>query len=583
MQRLTEPVPVNHDEPQVQKRINAPKIVTSHRPLPPLPESRYPMFKKYVRRNPTFLIALLVLFLLFGSILFFTNDKIFRVERDWLRSIAQTQLESGREIIQVFFSSVQQDLLFLASLFSTTTSLPGTGQGTSSLDELQKIFHGFACLYPQYHEIRLLDASGKETLRIENRKDGQTVIVPESELHDQRDSAWFRRLVRLDPTQPVASSFGWDMEPESGDPTLFVLRFGVPLLDDENRRNGLLVLDLFLSNVLELLPRDMFLQTPEGKVITLQADNTISVVDSQGSSTQGEGFGNAWDHSIVHSIHVEFLPGRPFVLGVRQSYPFLKNLLNKILILSILALSLFTLLLTFLAYRMMRESRNLVEAQKAVIFSLVNLAEGRDPVTGHHLERTRDYSLALAKQLRRHRKYRNRISDDFLEDLHEAALLHDIGKVAVRDDILLKEGHLADEEYDRMKEHVRVGEQILNGILERFKTETTFFRMAKNICAYHQEKYNGTGYLLGLREEQIPLEARIFALADAYDAIRSKRPYKDSLSHEEAIARIQEGRGTHFDPEVVEAFLQCEKEFLRISLAYGDGTTSRPAASAPRL
>lgn len=528
------------------------------------------MFRKFVRQNLRFLIAVLVLSGLFASILYLAGDKIFVVERDWLRGIAQTQLESSREVIRVYFSSVQQDLLFLSRLYATTSSMSGTGQGASAQDELKQIFYGFARLYPQYHAIGLLDISGKETFKVETSKDGTTVIVPDSELHDRSGSPWFRQTVHLGKEQIYVSPFGWDIGPDAGDPPLFVLRFGIPLFDSGNRRTGLLVFDLFLSKVLELLPRYMFIKTPVGKVITLRPDNTVGVGDFWDASAGGEGYPAASDSETVPSTNVEFLPGRQLVLGIHRSYPTLRYMLERIVVLSLMAFSLFTLLLAFLAYSMMLKFRQLVGAQKAVIYSLASLAEGRDPVTGHHLERTQDYSVALARQLSKKRKYRNTITDEFIEDLHEAALLHDIGKVAIRDQILLKEGELAEEEYDSMKEHVHVGEEILNGVLQRFKTETSFFGMARNICAYHQEKYNGTGYLLGLKEEQIPLEARIFALADAYDTIRSKRSYKESSSHEEAIARIKADSGTHFDPEVVEAFLQCEQEFLKISIAFAD-------------
>jgi len=172
--------------------------------------------------------------------------------------------------------------------------------------------------------------------------------------------------------------------------------------------------------------------------------------------------------------------------------------------------------------------------------------------------------------LSKDKKYRKLITNEFIEDLYDAAPLHDIGKVGIRDAILLKESKLTNEEYEEIKKHVKIGKQILQNTIDKFKLKQLFFIMGRNICAYHHEKYNGKGYPEGLKGQEIPLEARIFTLCDAYDAIRSKRPYKNELSHEEAVKRIKSDSGEHFDPDIVDAFLKCEKEFLKIDNAYKD-------------
>jgi len=147
-------------------------------------------------------------------------------------------------------------------------------------------------------------------------------------------------------------------------------------------------------------------------------------------------------------------------------------------------------------------------------------------------------------------------------------ILHDIGKIGISDSILLKKAGLTDEEYETMKAHVSIGKEVMQKVIEEFKSNQSFFIVARNICEYHHEKYDGTGYLRGLKEEEIPLEARIFALCDAYDAIRSERPYKGPLPHKEAVLRISSDSGKHFDPVVVDAFLRCEKEFEKVSKSF---------------
>ncbi len=242
----------------------------------------------------------------------------------------------------------------------------------------------------------------------------------------------------------------------------------------------------------------------------------------------------------------------------------LKTALQRLMLVSVILLASFLSLILIIGYLNVVRFREMIGAQKAIIFSLVGLTERRDPETGLHLERTKNYAVALAKQLRKDKKYRRRITLEFVEDLCDAAPLHDIGKVGIRDAVLLKQATLTQEEYEEMKEHVRIGKQVLQDAIDKFKLRQPFLLLGKNICAYHHEKYDGKGYLEGLKGQEIPLEARIFALCDTYDAIRSKRPYKDALTHEEAVRRIGSDSGKHFDPDIVDAFSKIEDEFAQI-------------------
>jgi response regulator RpfG family c-di-GMP phosphodiesterase len=196
------------------------------------------------------------------------------------------------------------------------------------------------------------------------------------------------------------------------------------------------------------------------------------------------------------------------------------------------------------------------------------MTDWRDHETGSHLQRTKNYSKELAKRLRKNKKHRKIITSRFIKDIFDTAPLHDIGKVGIKDSILLKAGKLTDEEFEEMKKHVLIGKQVIQDIIDKFNIKESFMMTAKNIAASHHEKYNGNGYPQGLKGDAIPLEARIFALADVYDALRSKRPYKDEIPHSEVVGIIRSEGAEHFDPDVVEAFLKCAKKFLEISETY---------------
>jgi PAS domain S-box-containing protein len=208
-------------------------------------------------------------------------------------------------------------------------------------------------------------------------------------------------------------------------------------------------------------------------------------------------------------------------------------------------------------------SDQLKEAQSAAILGFARLTEYRDKNTGKHLKRIREYTKVLATSLRGRKDYREYISDRYMEDLCLSSILHDVGKVAIEDSILLKPGKLTTREFARIKEHARLGGDALNDVDQEVKRES-FLTLGKEIAYYHHERWDGTGYPGGLAGNKIPLSARIVALADVYDALTSDRPYKSAMSHEDALAFIVEGRGTQFDPDIVDAFLQNQEAFRSI-------------------
>jgi len=240
----------------------------------------------------------------------------------------------------------------------------------------------------------------------------------------------------------------------------------------------------------------------------------------------------------------------------------------------------FTLLtaLRFLkADREVRErTRKLALTQDAIIQSLAALAETRHHETGGHIQRTRHYVRALAAQLRGHPRFRHYLDDATVELLFRLAPLHDIGKVGVRDQILLKPGPLTPEEYEEMKRHTVYGSETIR-LAKSFLGEDSFLRIADEIARTHQEWWDGTGYPGGLKGEEIPIPGRLMAVADAYDAIVSPRGYKPALPHEEAVRLMRAQRGTHFDPDVLDAFVAVSGEFGRIAVRFaGEGVEPEP-------
>jgi len=220
-----------------------------------------------------------------------------------------------------------------------------------------------------------------------------------------------------------------------------------------------------------------------------------------------------------------------------------------------------------------------LETRDLTIFALAKLAESRDPETGAHLERVRNYSRILAHQLASLPKYKHEVNAEFVRLIYLTSPLHDIGKVAIPDGVLLKRDKLTAEEFEIMKAHTFHGAKTLEAALQMYPN-ASYLRMARDIALAHHEKYDGSGYPASLTRDQIPLAARIVALADVYDALTSKRLYKDAIEHQQARGIILEGSGSHFDPDVVDAFLACESMFLEIRRRYHEPRSAVAQAAA---
>ena len=203
------------------------------------------------------------------------------------------------------------------------------------------------------------------------------------------------------------------------------------------------------------------------------------------------------------------------------------------------------------------------------IFALANLAETRDPETGAHIRRTQTYVKRLAEALREHPRFRTELNDATIELLYKSAPLHDLGKVGVPDAILLKPGRLTEEEFAEIKKHPTHGRDALASAA-RLLGDNSFLRYAMEISYSHHEKWDGSGYPEGLKGDAIPLSGRLMAVADVYDALISVRPYKRAFTHDEATDLIVKGRGAHFDPDLVDAFIEINHEFRLIAMQFAD-------------
>jgi putative two-component system response regulator len=220
-----------------------------------------------------------------------------------------------------------------------------------------------------------------------------------------------------------------------------------------------------------------------------------------------------------------------------------------------------------------------LETRDVAIFALAKLAESRDPDTGAHLERVCGYARILAQELSGMAGFRDEIDAEYIRLVYQTAPLHDIGKVGIPDRVLLKPGRLVASEIEVMKTHTTIGSETLDAALRKFPS-VKFLRMGRDIARTHHERYDGTGYPAGLRGTAIPLCGRIMAVADVYDALTSKRVYKEAFTHDAARSIIMEESGRQFDPGVVEAFVRCEERFLSVKARLGDAAVAAVAAAA---
>lgn len=234
----------------------------------------------------------------------------------------------------------------------------------------------------------------------------------------------------------------------------------------------------------------------------------------------------------------------------------------------------------YLEQEVAKRTREISAVQDVTILAMASLAETRDNETGNHIRRTQHYVKALAEALRQQPKFAAELDDYTITMLFKSAPLHDIGKVGIPDRILLKPGRYEPEEFAIMQRHPTLGLLAIEHAEQSLCMSVDFLNMAKEIAYGHHEKWDGSGYPQGLAGEAIPLSARLMALADVYDALISRRVYKEGMPHQQAAEIIAQGRGSHFDPDMVDAFFQIEQTFVAIAQRYLDSDRDLQAKAA---
>lgn len=520
---------------------------------------------KFLKQNKPLILLVLALFLIVSFVVFVTAKQIYDLEMTLEEKSEKARLETAKEVIEVFFSGLSRQLLFFKDIAVTRAYVEGGFTSSLKKDAVLAAFHDLTSNYPDLYRISIIDTGNNEIVKVQNNYDGSHLVDVGGGTHNIMPVNYVRYPSDLKEGAIYVSSVNLYSEQIGGGVAYIPsIDLATPLFDSKGTRKGFLVMNIFLSKVFSQLPANVFLNTEDGNIISFRSDGTLELNKSEFKLIGRLGKLDISKKESIHYLTADILSMRKLLLGNKQDLSVFKASMLGLAMPPASLVILFISLISLVAYLNISRYKELVLSQKTLIHSLADLTEYRDSDTGFHLKRTKQYALALTRQLQNNNKYRDVITEEFIQDIADASMLHDIGKVGIKDAILLKPGKLTSEEYEQMKKHIYIGKNVLDKDLDEFKTKQSFLIIGRNICAYHHEKYDGTGYV-GLKGEDIPLEARIFALCDAYDAIRASRPYEGEVAHEKVVNRIMTDRGRHFDPDIVDAFMKCSTEFFEIS------------------
>ncbi|WP_292955629.1 MULTISPECIES: HD domain-containing phosphohydrolase [unclassified Neptuniibacter] len=540
-------------------------------------------------------------------------------------------LQQAEKYINEYFHSVHNDLQLLVNNPITEDFIDSQASIVEP-NAIQSMFKSMAQSHDSYDQIRLLSKDGMELIRVDN-KDGVVFVTSKEDLQNKSDRYYFKESLSLRQGEVYISRLDLNVENKVIEvPYEPVIRFVSPIVDSKRNVVAYIVINLLGNEVLSYLHEIIEAQ---GKAyLVLNSDGYQLHTSNEKESAWGFMFGakenfairnpNIWS-KILSADYGEFESdlGRIHYRVINKQVTNIRNRLEGTLnSWSVIVISneswvsseffndhlsyLSPLLLVFpfgavllwfwakasagrsLAEERLRNinvelenkvsvrTKELELTREATILSLATLAETRDNETGQHIRRTQRYAKLLAKELQAHPDFVNVITDDFINEIFRSAPLHDIGKVGIPDQILLKPGKLTEEEFKVMQQHTVLGSNALEeaiitiSVTNPSSKAMTFLHLARDIAHYHHERWDGSGYPKGLAGESIPLCARIMAVVDVYDALVSKRVYKDAFTKGKAEKIILHESAGHFDPRVIKAFESIRDQFWKIRRNFSD-------------
>ncbi|WP_019614935.1 HD domain-containing phosphohydrolase [Psychromonas ossibalaenae] len=559
------------------------------------------------------------------------NILFINVEQVQLQSRVQAAIEVGSRLAQRDFDSVISQLEFLSKSESMKAFIAADNADTR--DHLKLEFFNLAETAHLYDQIRLLGPTGMELVRIDY-KNGEPVVIPAEQLQDKSNRYYFKQSASINNDKLYISPLDLNIEQGKVEmPRKPMIRFAKPLRNQAGELKGVVVLNYFGRLFLDTFRQQMAVAPGEAALLNnegfwLSSEDASRewgfILDHQQSFSalypevwrqiklmeQGiikwnnGRFSFASVHPVV-DVHEKvankdhFLDQWKIVIvntvwGYTPAFLFTKvKFLYPILVIYPLGLILIYIwarastgrkaaelqlkeLNHVLERRVEERSRELEVTKSVTILSMATLAETRDNETGLHLRRTQNYVRLLAAELCKHPDFAEFLSSETIELLYKSAPLHDIGKVGIPDDILLKPGKLSNSEFEIMQRHTVYGSKAIESSILTLTSELqqsngpTFLQFAQDIAHYHHEKWDGSGYPEGLVADQIPVVARIMAVADVFDALSCRRIYKKAFGRQETERIILAGRGSHFDPRIIDAFMHVRESFWQVNSQFSE-------------
>ncbi|SDJ66666.1 HD domain-containing protein [Ferrimonas sediminum] len=583
-----------------------------------------------------FLKALVLMVVIASCLLFIALRVGHGIEASRLRGHTQTVIEVAREHAINDFSTVYGDLNFLVNNASVSQffQLPSPQHRQS----VERLFANTIKTHKIYDQIRLISGTGQELVRVDYNN-GEPGVVPVSQLQNKSSRYYVQQGLRLNNNSIYVSPLDLNMEHGQVElPHKPMIRFVQPFYGSLGQLSGMVVINYLAEGVIghmrkqmQSLPGEPMLLNGDGYWLMndrhdlewgFMFNNNHRFPEQypevwaefeklqQGTLLSGD---NRFEFALIQyppildpkrEIHVEktaswwlvmrydnsLLGGAEKVLKAVFVYLVLLGLPLLVLLSWLWALAASGRIFAerslkavnvSLEKRIQTRTAELVGTKNAIIHSLATLAEIRDDETGQHIWRTQCYMRVLANELTRHPDFADQLHEDKIDLICRSAALHDIGKVGVPDRILLKKGKLTEDEFKEMQRHTLYGRDAIDSaikVLTRFsggKGGGTFLHYARNIAYFHHERWDGSGYPQGARGDAIPLCARMMALADVYDALVTKRVYKQAYTKRQAEEEILHGCPGKFDPRILAAFKRVRDEFWAIRCQHSDDDQSQ--------